>query len=122
MDLLSRSLDGWERELRVAHAENVVIAQTDAQKAGHAAEGIWVKVATQILPPGYRVLTRKYMGTEVDIVILPPSAPRFFDDAAVTDIPPDIACAVIHVKNTLNKKELRRVQRHPYQRATAIAS
>ncbi len=107
MDLLTTSLDRWEHELRSAHTQNVAIAQTDAQKAGHAAEGIWVKVATQILPPGYRVLTRKYLGTEVDIVILPPAAPRFYDDAAVTDIPPDIACAVIHVKNTLNRKELR---------------
>ncbi|MCE9623638.1 MAG: hypothetical protein K8R99_14970 [Actinomycetia bacterium] len=106
-DLLSRSLDRWEQDLRKAHTQNVATARTDSQKAGHAAEGIWVKVIERILPPGYRVLTRKYMGTEVDIVILPPSAPRFYDDAEVTDIPPAIASAVIHVKNTLNKKELR---------------
>ena len=45
------------------------------------------------------------MGTEVDVVILPPSAPAFYDDASVTDIPPDVASVVIRVKNTLNKSE-----------------
>lgn len=107
MDLLSKQLADWENDLRVAHVRYREVARSDPQKAGHSAEGIWVKVATEILPPTYGVLVRKYMKTEVDVVILPPSAPKFYDDAAVTDIPPDVASAVIHVKNTLDRAELR---------------
>lgn len=106
-DLLSKRLSKWETDLRQAHLDNVVVARTDPQKAGHLAEGIWVEVARQILPPSYRVLTRRYMETEVDVVVLPPSAPTFYDEAKVADIPPDVASAVFHVKNTLNKAELR---------------
>ena len=106
-DLLSRRLSEWEAELRKTHSTNVLEARTDPQKVGHLAEGIWVRVARQILPPWYRVLTRRYMETEVDVVVLPPSAPAFYDEADATDIPPDVASAVIHVKNTLKKAELR---------------
>ncbi|MGI8756299.1 MAG: DUF6602 domain-containing protein [Acidimicrobiales bacterium] len=106
-DLLLRRLDEWEARLREAHAEFVELARSDAQKAGHKAEGIWSEVALELLPPTFRVLTRKYIGPEVDLVVLPPSAPRFYDGAKVTDIPPDIACAIVHVKNTLDRGELR---------------
>jgi hypothetical protein len=107
VDLLSQRLHQLEKELREHHRRNSKTARTDPQKSGHATEGIWVHVIQQMLPPGYRVLTRKYMTTEVDIIVLPPTAPAFYDEAEVTDIPPRIASAVIHVKNTLNKPELR---------------
>lgn len=87
------------------------LARTDAQKSGHKAEGIWVEVAEELLPPTFRVVTRKYIGPEVDIVVLPPAAPRFYDRAEVTDIPPDIACAIVHVKSTLDREQLRDAMR-----------
>ena len=85
-------------KLREAHAEFVELAKVDAQKSGHKAEGIWVDVAQELLPPTFRVLTRKYIGPEVDIVVLPPTAPRFYDGAELSDIPADIACAIVQVK------------------------
>lgn len=106
-DLLLRRLDQWEVKLREAHTEFVELAKVDAQKSGHKAEGIWVEVAQELLPPAFRVLTRKYIGPEVDIVVLPPTAPRFYDGAEVSDIPSDIACAIVQVKNTLDRSELR---------------
>ncbi len=107
IDLLSKRLSKWETDLREAHSANVVEARNDPQKAGHRAERIWVRVAEQILPPSYRVQVRQYMDTEIDVVVLPPSAPAFYNEADVIDIPPDVASAVFHVKNTLNKGELR---------------
>ncbi len=106
-DLLLRRLEQWEVKLREAHAEFVELAKVDAQKSGHKAEGIWVEVAQELLPPTFRVLSRKYIGPEVDIVVLPPTAPRFYDGAEVSDIPADIACAIVQVKNTLDRGELR---------------
>ena len=44
-------------------------------------------------------------------MILPPHAPAFYNENSVTDIPPDIASAVVHVKNTLNRDELRDAMR-----------
>lgn len=117
-DLLSKKLSEWEAKLRTTHPENVARARTDPQKAGHVAESIWVEVAEEILPPTYRVLRRRYLGTEVDIIILPPSAPKFYNEATVVDIPPDVASAVIHVKNTLNKAELRDAMRRVHRANT----
>lgn len=110
-DLLLRRLDQWEANLRDAHAEFVELARVDAQKTGHKAEGVWAEVAQELLPPTFRVLTRKYIGTEVDIVVLPPTAPRFYDGAEVSDVPADIACAIVQVKNTLDRTELRDAMR-----------
>lgn len=110
-DLLVRRLDQWEISLRDAHADFVALARVDPQKSGHKAEGIWVEVAKELLPPTFRVHTRKYIGPEVDIVVLPPTAPRFYDGADVSDIPPDMACAIVHVKNTLDREELRDAMR-----------
>lgn len=108
MDLLSKRLLEWEEKLKNKHTEYVAISRSgDSQKAGHAAERIWFKLISEMLPPSYRVLLRPYMDSEVDLVVLPPSAPSFYDDAETIDIPNDVASAVIHVKNTIDRGELR---------------
>jgi hypothetical protein len=76
IDLLSQRLSKWESDLRSSYSENVDVARSDAQKAGHAAEGIWQTVDEQILPPAYRVLNRKYMETEVERNLLPGLCPE----------------------------------------------
>ncbi len=57
-------------------------ALQDPQRAGHGGEGTWVTVLSEWLPPGYDVVTRKYIVPEVgseefetDILVLHPSYP-----------------------------------------------
>jgi hypothetical protein len=58
-------------------------AREDAQRAGHGGESTWVRLLEKWLPPSYRIVTRRYIvseldapSAETDILVLNPAYPE----------------------------------------------